>query len=127
MKGNFIDTRATDGDTHLGGEDFTNAMVQECLKRFKDKFQHELTDKTALSRLRNECELKKTELSQENTNEEIIEIPKLTVITGSRGNSFRTTIKRSEFEKLVEDLVKRCVDFLDKVIKAGKIKKERID
>ena len=96
----IFEVKATAGDTHLGGEDFDNLLVQHFIQEFKRKHKFDITDnKRALRRLRTSCEKAKRTLSSGNMAN--IEIDSL-----SEGIDFFTTISRAKFESLCMHLFK---------------------
>ena len=59
-----FEVKATAGDTHLGGEDFDQRMMDYCIAQFKKKYNHDLSgDKKAIARIRRQCEIAKRTLS----------------------------------------------------------------
>ena len=63
-----FEVKATAGDTHLGGEDFDQRMMDHCLATFKKKHGVDLSkDKKAIARIRRQCEIAKRTLSTQNT------------------------------------------------------------
>ncbi len=64
MDNGFFEVKATAGDTHLGGEDFDQRLMDHCIAQFKKKHSLDFTkDKKAIARLRKQCELAKRALS----------------------------------------------------------------
>jgi heat shock protein 1/8 len=113
--------KATAGDTHLGGEDFDNRIVDYLKGEFKRKHQKDLTDNArAIRRLRTTCERAKRNLSS--TTQTTIEIDSL-----HDGIDFTTNLTRAKFEELCNDLFVGCLDPVDKVLKDSKYKKEEVD
>ena len=99
-----FEVKATGGDTHLGGEDFDNRMVDYFVKEFKLKYKKDLTQfPRALRRLRSACERAKRTLSS--ATQASIEIDSLV-----ESQDFYTTITRARFEELNSDLF-RCFLF----------------
>jgi len=104
-----FEVKATNGDTHLGGEDFDNALVDWCIKEFKKKNRsHINTDFTeqpqAMRRLRTECEKAKRTLSAKT--EVSVSVDSLI-----DGIDYNTTISRARFEQLCGEYFKSwCVD-----------------
>merc|ERR1711963_1359753 len=94
----IFEVKATAGDTHLGGEDFDNRMVDHFIKEFQRKHKKDLTgNKRALRRLRTVCERAKRTLSA--SAQASIEIDSL-----YEGIDFYTSISRARFEELCADL-----------------------
>ena len=115
-----FEVKATAGDTHLGGEDFDNRMVDYCLQEIKKKYKKDITDNhRALRRLRTACErAKRTLSSSTNAN---IEIDSL-----MDGLDYNTTISRAKFEDMNMDYFRKCMEPVDKVIQDSKLSKSQI-
>merc|ERR1712054_64296 len=98
----IFEVKATASDTHLGGEDFDNRLVQHFVQEFKRKNKKDITgNKRALRRLRTACERAKRTLSS--TAQTSIEIDSL-----FEGIDFFTSITRARFEELNMDLFRNC-------------------
>ena len=117
----IFEVKATAGDTHLGGEDFDNRLVQHFTSEFKRKHKKDLTtSKRALRRLKTACERAKRNLSSaSNAN---IELESL-----FEGVDYYTSITRARFEDLCSDLFRGCLDPVEKVINDAKMSKSEID
>ena len=90
----IFEVKSTAGDTHLGGEDFDNRVVDHFVEEFKRKYKKDLTtNKRALRRLRTACERAKRTLSS--STQSSIEIDSL-----FEGIDFYTTLTRAKFESL---------------------------
>jgi heat shock protein 1/8 len=117
----IFEVKATAGDTHLGGEDFDNRMVDYFLQDFKRRFKKDMTkDNRSLRRLRTACERAKRTLST--STQAHLEIDSL-----YEGIDFNTTITRARFEDLNMDYFRKCMEPIDKVIKDSKIAKKDVD
>ncbi len=116
---------ATNGDTHLGGDDFDNAILHWMLDEFKKEHGLDLSkDKMALQRLRDAAEKAKIELSGTQTTE--INQPFITMdATGPK--HLALTLSRSKLESLVHDLIERTVEPCLKALKDAGLTKEKID
>jgi L1 cell adhesion molecule like protein len=115
-----FEVKATAGDTHLGGEDFDNAMVDWCCSEFKKKTKIDLTGNAkALRRLRTSCERAKRTLSS--ATQAQIEADSL-----AEGLDFQTTLTRAKFESLCEPFFRRCIGPLDNLLKDAKMSKDQI-
>ncbi len=121
---NVIEVKSTNGDTHLGGDDFDRLVMEYIIGEFKKESGIDLgTDKIALQRLRQESEKAKIELS--NTLETEINLPFITAdATGPKHLVMKIT--RSKFEQLVEDKIKGTLEpcrqaLKDAGLKAGDI------
>merc|ERR1711975_194298 len=112
---------ATSGDTHLGGEDFDNRVIQHLLKVFKRKNGKDLTDdKRAIQKLRREVERAKRALSTQH--QVRVEIESL-----FDGVDFSETLTRARFEELCADLFKKTLTPVQKVMDDSELKKSEID
>ncbi len=115
---------ATNGDTHLGGDDFDNEILKWMLESFKKEQGIDLShDKMALQRLRDAAEKAKMELSGTMTTE--INQPFITM-DASGPKHLSLTLSRSELEKLTHHLLERMREPCVKAIKDSGIKKEDI-
>merc|ERR1712137_1374273 len=116
----IFEVKATAGDTHLGGEDFDNRMVNHFVQEFKRKNRKDITGNArALRRLRTACERAKRTLSS--TAQTSIEIDSL-----FEGIDFFSNITRARFEELCQDLFRGCLDPVEKVLKDGKLSKGQV-
>jgi L1 cell adhesion molecule like protein len=116
----IFEVKATAGDTHLGGEDFDNRMVNHFIAEFKRKFKKDLsTNARAVRRLRTACERAKRTLSS--SAQASIEIDSL-----FEGQDFYTSITRARFEELNIDLFRGCLDPVEKVLRDSKLGKAQI-
>jgi heat shock protein 1/8 len=115
-----FEVKATAGDTHLGGEDFDQRMVQYFVDEFKRKYKKDISkDAKALRRLRTACERAKRALSS--STQATVEIDSL-----FEGIDFNSTITRARFEDLNGDLFRNCIEPVDKVLRDGKMSKADI-
>merc|ERR1712107_619597 len=116
----IFEVKSTAGDTHLGGEDFDNRMVDHFVNEFKRKHKKDLTgNKRALRRLRTACERAKRTLSA--SAQASIEIDSL-----FEGIDFYTSITRARFEELCSDLFKGPLDPVEKALRDAKLDKSSI-
>jgi L1 cell adhesion molecule like protein len=116
----IFEVKSTAGDTHLGGEDFDNRMVDHFKGEFKRKHKKDLGEnKRALRRLRTACERAKRTLSA--SSQANIEIDSL-----FDGTDFYTTITRARFEELCADLFRNTLEPVDKALRDAKIDKKEI-
>jgi L1 cell adhesion molecule like protein len=116
----IFEVKATAGDTHLGGEDFDNRMVNHFIAEFKRKFKKDLaTNARAVRRLRTACERAKRTLSS--SAQASIEIDSL-----FEGIDFYTSITRARFEELNIDLFRGCLEPVEKVLRDSKLGKAQI-
>merc|ERR1712050_144605 len=116
----IFEVKSTAGDTHLGGEDFDNRLVDHFAQAFKRKYKKDMTgSKRALRRLRTACERAKRTLSSSATAN--IEIDAL-----FEGVDFYTNISRARFEELCSDLFRGTLDPVQKALKDAKMDKVEI-
>lgn len=117
----IFEVKATAGDTHLGGEDFDNRLVNHFVAEFKRKHKKDISGNArALRRLRTSCERAKRTLSS--TTQTTIEIDSL-----YEGIDFFATITRARFEEMCMDLFRKCMDPVEKCLRDAKIDKSKID
>merc|ERR1711906_37093 len=117
----IFEVKATAGDTHLGGEDFDNRMVDYFLTDFKRKHKKDMSSNNrSLRRLRTACERAKRTLSS--STQAHIEIDSL-----FDGIDFNATITRARFEDLNMDYFKKCMEPCEKVLRDSKISKAGVD
>ncbi|CAJ0603530.1 unnamed protein product [Cylicocyclus nassatus] len=116
----IFEVKSTAGDTHLGGEDFDNRMVNHFVAEFKRKHKKDLnTNPRALRRLRTACERAKRTLSS--SSQASIEIDSL-----FEGIDFYTNITRARFEELCADLFRSTMDPVEKSLRDAKMDKSQI-
>lgn len=100
-----FEVKSTNGDTHLGGEDFDNRIVRYFIDEFKNETGIDLSsDKAAMQRLKDEAEKAKKELST--TTEYEVSLPFITA-DASGPKHFETTLTRAKLEELCTDLLDR--------------------
>jgi len=120
-----FEVKSTNGDTHLGGEDFDNRIVNHFLDVFKNNEGIDLRgDKAAMQRLKDEAEKAKKELSS--TNETEINLPFLTA-DAEGPKHFEYKLTRSKLEELVADLISRLADPVNKALKDAGLKASEVD
>ncbi|GJD01663.1 HSP70-like protein [Colletotrichum higginsianum] len=116
----IFEVKSTAGDTHLGGEDFDNRLVNHFVNEFKRKHKKDLSSNArALRRLRTACERAKRTLSS--SAQTSIEIDSL-----FEGIDFYTSITRARFEELCQDLFRSTIQPVDRVLTDAKIDKSQI-
>ncbi|XP_065859443.1 heat shock 70 kDa protein-like [Euphorbia lathyris] len=116
----IFEVKATAGDTHLGGEDFDNSLVNYCVAEFERKHKKNIKAYArALTRLRTSCEKAKRTLSS--TLQTTIEIDSLL-----QGMDFYVTITRERFENLNMDLFRKCMEPVEKCLRDSKIEKNEV-
>merc|ERR1711953_766508 len=117
----IFEVKSTAGDTHLGGEDFDNRMVDHFVKEFQRKHKKDIRgNKRALRRLRTACERAKRTLSA--SAQANIEIDSL-----FEGIDFYTAITRARFEELCADLFRGTLEPVEKALRDAKLDKSSID
>ena len=116
---------STNGDTHLGGDDFDQVIIDFLAEEFKKNEQIDLReDSMALQRLKEAAEKAKIELSSSAQTE--INLPYVTA-TSSGPKHLVTTLTRAKFEKLSDELVKRSMEPVKKALKDAGLTKKDID
>lgn len=116
----IFEVKSTAGDTHLGGEDFDNRLVNHFAQEFKRKHKKDLSlNKRALRRLRTACERAKRTLSS--STQASIEIDSL-----FEGTDFYTSITRARFEELNADLFRSTMEPVEKALRDAKMDKASI-
>ena len=103
-----FEVKATDGDTHLGGDDFDHRIIEWLVEEFKNENNGaDLTkDPMALQRLKEAAEKAKIELS--NTTSSEINLPYISVVDGAPKHLVKT-LTRAKFEQLIDDLIQRTI------------------
>jgi len=116
---------STDGDTHLGGDDFDQAIIEWLVTEFKDENGVDLTkDAMALQRLREGAEKAKIELSSSPSTE--INLPYIMPVDGIPKHLVRT-LSKAKFEQLVDSLVERTIAPCKSALKNAGLKTTDID
>ncbi|XP_045456535.1 major heat shock 70 kDa protein Ab-like [Melitaea cinxia] len=119
-EGSLFEVKATAGDTHLGGEDFDNRLVNHLADEFKRKYKKDLrSNPRALRRLRTAAERAKRTLSS--STEATIEIDAL-----YEGIDFYTRVSRARFEELNSDLFHGTLEPVEKALNDAKMDKSQI-
>lgn len=115
-----FEVKATAGNTHLGGEDFDQRLMDHFVREFKRKFKKDLTSSDrSLRRLRTACERAKRTLSS--STKATVEIDSL-----FEGCDFSTTITRARFEDLCGDYFRDTLAPVEKVLKDAKMSKSQV-
>jgi len=116
----IFEVKSTNGNTHLGGEDFDNRMVSFFVDQFKKRTKLDISGNArALRRLRTACERAKRTLSS--STQASIEIDSL-----FEGQDFYTTITRAKFEELNMDLFRSCIQPVERVLADAKLDKAQV-
>ena len=119
-EGSLFEVKSTAGDTHLGGEDFDNRLVNHFVEEFKRKHKKDMSNNSrALRRLRTACERAKRTLSS--STEASIEIDAL-----HEGVDFFSKITRARFEELCMDLFRSTLQPVEKALTDAKMDKSVI-
>ncbi|CRK88905.1 CLUMA_CG002650, isoform A [Clunio marinus] len=119
-EGSLFEVKSTAGDTHLGGEDFDNRLVNHFLEEFKRKHKKDLSgNMRALRRLRTACERAKRTLSS--STEATIEVDAL-----HEGVDFYSKISRARFEELNMDLFRSTLQPVERALNDAKMDKGQI-
>jgi len=120
-----FEVKATDGDTHLGGDDFDDVIIDWLAKEFENEESIDLRkDPMALQRLKEAAEKAKIELSSSNQSE--INLPYVTA-TASGPKHLVRSLTRAKFEQLADSLIKRTIEPCRKALKAAGMKISEID
>lgn len=125
MADGVFEVKSTNGDTHLGGDNFDEVLIEWLMSEFKKDTGMDLSgDATAVQRLREAAEKAKVELSSANTTE--INLPYLTADnTGPK--HLVTSLSRAKFESMVESLVKKSITPCKKAVEDAGLKTKDID
>ncbi|CAG8520944.1 5445_t:CDS:2 [Diversispora eburnea] len=120
ISGGVFAVKATAGDTHLGGEDFDNNLLEFFKQDFKRKHKHDISDDArAIRRLRSACERAKRALSS--LTQTTVEVDSL-----FEGTDFQATITRAKFEELNSAQFSSTLEPVRKVLKDAKMEKKEI-
>jgi molecular chaperone DnaK len=123
--GKTFEVKATSGDTHLGGADFDQRIIRWLADQFKAKEGVDLTgNPMAMQRLKDEAENAKKQLSSADSVE--INIPFITTVEGTPKH-IQETLTRAAFERLISDLLERCVKPVKSCITDSGLKSSEID
>ncbi|MCZ0985855.1 molecular chaperone DnaK [Streptomyces diastatochromogenes] len=120
-----IEVKATNGDTHLGGDDWDQRVVDHLVKRFKGQYGIDLGgDKMAVQRLREAAEKAKIELSS--SSETSINLPYITA-SAEGPLHLEEKLTRAQFQELTADLLDRCKTPFHQAVKDANLKLSAID
>lgn len=121
-----FEVKSTDGDTHLGGDDFDQVIIDWLVQEFKDENGGlDLTkDPMALQRLKEGAEKAKIELSSTTSTE--INLPYIMPVDGVPKHLVRT-LQRAKFEQLADSLIKRTIKPCESALKSAGLSKSDID
>lgn len=125
LGGGVFEVLSTDGDTHLGGDDFDQAIIDWLVKEFQDENGLDLSkDPMALQRLREGAEKAKIELSSSSSTE--INLPYIMPVDGVPKHLVRT-LSKAKFEQLVDSLINRTIKPCESALKNAGLKPSDID
>jgi molecular chaperone DnaK len=125
VEANTVQVLSTNGDTHLGGDDFDEELINHIADQFQKEQGIDLRkDAMALQRLREAAEKAKKELSTSQTTD--INLPFITA-DASGAKHLQMSITRSEFERLIDHLVDRCKSPVVNALKDANLKPADID
>ena len=120
-----FEVKSTNGDTHLGGEDFDNVIVNHFVEEFKNESGIDIKkDAAAMQRVKDEAEKAKKELSS--TTQVEVNLPFLTA-DADGPKHFEYTLTRAKLEEWVGELIERLADPVNKALKDAKIDVNKID
>ncbi|AES78192.1 putative Heat shock protein 70 family [Medicago truncatula] len=121
VKNNVFEVKATAGDTHLGGQDFDNIMVDHFVKEFRNKYKEDISENSkALRRLRTACEKAKRTLSYDT--DATIELDAI-----YKGIDFCSSITRAKFEEMNMNLFEKCMNTVNICLADAKMDKNSVD
>ena len=110
---------AVNGDTHLGGQDFDQRILNKCKEKFQKDHDKELCNTQSLTRLKRICENAKIQLSSKNECE--ISVQKILF-----NRDLYLKLTRKEFEDMCQDLFDKCIECIDKTLKDAEVEKDEI-
>jgi len=120
IDGGVFEVRSTSGDTHLGGEDFDQRLMDHCMQQFRRKTGIDIAqDKRAIQRLRRQCEAAKRTLSVQMS--ATIDCEAL-----SAGTDFSLVVSRAKFEELNLDLFKKTLGPVTQVLRDAHMSKKDV-
>ena len=120
-----LEVLSTQGDTHLGGEDFDQAIINWLTDTFKSETGIDITsDPIAMQRVKEAAEKAKIELSSQNATE--INVPYITMVDGQAKHLVQT-LTRAKFEGLCDDIFKKAITPASEALKKAKLEKKDID
>ncbi|KAJ3091375.1 ATPase with role in protein import into the ER [Quaeritorhiza haematococci] len=121
LEGGVIEVLATAGDTHLGGEDFDNRVIDHFVKVWKKKTGKDASkDLKAMGKLKREVEKAKRVLSSQSSS-------RLDIEAFMDGKDFSETLTRAKFEQINADLFKKTLKSVERVLSDAKLKKSDVD
>lgn len=125
LGGGVFEVKSTNGDTHLGGDDFDQKLLDYLADEFQKSEGVDLrADKMSLQRLKEAAEKAKTELSS--SSETDINLPFITA-TADGPKHLTNTLSRAKFEQLIGNLIQRTVAPMEQALKDAKLSRDQID
>lgn len=125
VDGETVEVLATNGDTHLGGDDFDETLIDHIAEKFKaDEGVDLRQEASSLQRLREAAEQAKKSLSSQQSTE--INLPFITMVGGAPKH-LQMSLSRSEFEKLIDPLIERCRKPVEQALADAKLGKGDVD
>ena len=123
--GGVFEVISTNGDSHLGGEDFDQAIVNWLVEEFKNQYGADVSsDSMAMQRLKEAAEKAKIELSTAMSTE--INLPYLAPVNGEPKH-LNVSLTRAKFEQLIDHLYKKLIDLCKEALKLSKLNVKDID
>jgi molecular chaperone DnaK len=123
--GGVFEVISTNGDSHLGGEDFDQAIVNWLVEEFKNQYGADVSsDSMAMQRLKEAAEKAKIELSTAMSTE--INLPYLAPVNGEPKH-LNVSLTRAKFEQLIDPLYKKLIDLCKEALKLSKLDVKDID
>jgi len=121
IEDDVFEVLATAGDTHLGGEDFDNRVIDYLVKQYKRQTDTDVSkNNRAMGKLKREVEKAKRTLSSQMST-------KIEIEAFENGNDFSETLTRAKFEELNMDLFRKTMKPVEQVLKDAGVKKDEID
>jgi heat shock protein 5 len=121
IEGGVFEVMATSGDTHLGGEDFDNRVIEYLVKKYNKETGVDVNqNQRAMGKLKKAVEHAKRALSTQQST-------KIEIESFENGNDFSDTLTRAKFEQLNADLFRKTMKPVEQVLKDANIKKDEID
>ena len=121
----LVEVLSTNGDTHLGGDDFDEVLIKHIAEKFQAEYGIDLRkDAMALQRLREAAEKAKKELSGQQSTD--INLPFITA-DASGAKHLQLTVSRAEFERMIDHLIERCRKPVENALRDAKLSPSQID
>jgi len=121
IESGVFEVMATSGDTHLGGEDFDNRVIEYLVKKYNKETGVDVNqNQRAMGKLKKAVEHAKRALSTQQST-------KIEIESFENGNDFSDTLTRAKFEQLNADLFRKTMKPVEQVLKDANVKKDEID